>query len=103
MGRRQCNRARPRDKISTQRCGGTDQATGIRDAVIRWGPAREHFDDAQHLHARRRRVAPQGHRGGRAGTVRRSGSQWTTNGASAGVRDTRKCECQLTLPFLRQG
>jgi len=32
MGRRQCNRARPRDKISTQRCGGTDQATGIRAA-----------------------------------------------------------------------
>ena len=32
--------------------------------------AREHFDDAEHLHARRRCVAPQGDRGRRARTLR---------------------------------
>ena len=33
--------------------------------------ARQHFDDTQHLHARRRCIAPQGHRGRRRAVVRR--------------------------------
>jgi integrase len=74
----------PHPLVAAQRPerAGEDRAGATR--------AREHFDDAEHLHARRRRVTPQSDRSGRARIVRRFGPQWTTNGGRAGTRPTHK-------------
>jgi len=51
--------------------------------VMPWfagGPAREHFDDAQHLHARRRRVAPSRSNRGRRQIVRRNAPKCSEDG-----------------------
>jgi hypothetical protein len=60
---------------------------------------REHLDDPQHLHARCRRVTPQGRRSGRRPVVWRDGLFWTEVVNDRGSAAARKCCRSLELEF----
>jgi integrase len=73
------------------------QRAGQDRAGAAW--ARQRFDHTQHLHARRRCIAPQGCRGRRRTVVWEDGLFWTEIGGGARKRDAHKSQRSLNLDF----